>query len=287
MLTHLIAAAGLLLGTATDIDHREVPDWINYTLITAGLILASITALHQLHWQPIITSLLGLAAGYLLGALMYYTGQWGGGDAKMLMGLGALLGIPAAYLFGDAQTPLLIYFLIALVFAGAAYGMLWMLILFIRQRKKVLPALKNKLSEPWMHTTRKISITTLLALLVITLVWTNIYLVLILVLAAISYTTLLLALAVKAIEETCFIKQQPVDKLVIGDWIVKDVKKNNQTIIPADNTGLTHQQLQQLKKHDITEVTIKEGIPFVPSFLLAYAAAYIWWSSEAGIIFWI
>ena len=287
MLSELLALSGLLIGTATDMDHREVPDWVNYTMVFAGVLIAAILSAAIISWQPLIASLTGLALGYLLGAAMYYTGQWGGGDAKMLMGLGALLGVPTSFLVGASTTPLFIYFLIAAVFAGAAYGMIWMAVLFITKRAIAWPALKKKLRTQQTLKIRKLAASTLLILALITLIYTHVYTLLILVLAAISYLTFYLSLAAKTIEETCFVKKQPVKDLVVGDWILKDVKKNNQTIIKADNTGLTEKQLAKLKKHDIKTVTIKEGIPFVPSFLAAYLAAYWWWSSELGLLFWI
>lgn len=218
---------------------------------------------------------------------MYYTGQWGGGDAKMLMGLGALLGVPLSFFTGQTNTPLLIYFLITVVFAGAAYGMTWMAVLFVTRRKTVLPALKKKLHEPKMLKTRKLSIATLLLLAITAIAWTNIYSLALLSIAAISYLTLYAALAAKTIEQTCFVKDQPVNKLVVGDWVVEAVKHNKKVLVPASNTGLTAEQLEALKNSPIKKVTIKEGIPFVPSFLIAYAAAYYWHYTQAGLLFWI
>lgn len=287
MLAQILALVGILIGTATDIHHREVPDWVNYTMILAGLGLASAASIHEASSNPLLASGAGLAIGYLVGALMYYTGQWGGGDAKMLMGLGALLGAPISFFTGDTSAPLLIYFLITVVFAGAAYGMTWMTVLFVTQRKTVLPALKKKLREPTMLKTRKVAITALLLLVITTLVWTNIYMIAALTIAAISYLTLYASLAAKTIEETCFVKDQPVNKLVVGDWVVEAVKHNKKVLVPASNTGLTPQQLEALKKSPIKKVRIKEGIPFVPSFLIAYVAAYYWHYTQAGLLFWI
>jgi len=42
---------------------------------------------------------------------------------------------------------------------------------------------------------------------------------------------------------------------------------------PGD-LGITNQQIALLKQHGIKHVVVKEGIPFVPSFLIAYVALW-------------
>src|SRR3989338_201636 len=85
----------LALGWAsyTDFKTREVPDWLNFSLVASGIGINLIFSLVFLDFSYIANSLLGFGLFFLLGMLMFYTGQWGGGDSKMLMGLGALLGL--------------------------------------------------------------------------------------------------------------------------------------------------------------------------------------------------
>ena len=57
------------------------------------------------------------------------------------------------------------------------------------------------------------------------------------------------------------------NKLCEGDWLVKDVKVGKKTI-KADWDGLSLEDIK-IMKH-LRRVKIKEGLPFVPAFLIAF-----------------
>ena len=72
--------------------------------------------------------------------------------------------------------------------------------------------------------------------------------------------------ALKAVENTVMYKTIPVNRITEGDWIVdKAVRKR----FHIPQWGIEKSQIDQLKKSHIKNIKIKEGIPFVPSFLLA------------------
>ena len=122
---HSISVIGLIIGTKTDLEKREVPDFLNFVLIAFGIAIGATTSVITWTIWPLLSAIGGLLIGYLIGALMYYTGQWGGGDAKMLMGLGALQGVaiigPASLWQG--QFPLFFTTVITIFIAGAIYGL--------------------------------------------------------------------------------------------------------------------------------------------------------------------
>jgi hypothetical protein len=66
------------------------------------------------------------------------------------------------------------------------------------------------------------------------------------------------------------------DELETGDWVLEDIKVGKKIIISKDNPGLTRSQIKQLedlyKKKKIQKILIKDGIPFLPVFFLAYLA---------------
>src|SRR3990172_8542318 len=117
----IIIASLFVLAVASYVDLRilEVPDWLNYAGIAAGIGIHLIFSLQQWSWWPIASSGIGLAIAFALACLMFYTGQWGGGDAKLLMAMGALVGFEADKFSFGAN------FLINLVFIGGAWGMIW------------------------------------------------------------------------------------------------------------------------------------------------------------------
>src|SRR3989338_4524042 len=92
MFLSLTAGILLFVATITDWRTREVPDWINYTGITIGIGVRSIWTVNAGDWTVFGAGISGLLLMYLIGALMYYTGQWGGGDSKAGMAIGAIVG---------------------------------------------------------------------------------------------------------------------------------------------------------------------------------------------------
>ena len=79
----------------------------------------------------------------------------------------------------------------------------------------------------------------------------------------------------KTIEKSCLIKNMNIENLTEGDWLAKDVKSNNKVILSKRITEIEKKHIQLLKKHKIKKVLIKQGIPFIPSFLLSVIISLI------------
>ncbi|MBI2574772.1 hypothetical protein HYV82_02720 [Candidatus Woesearchaeota archaeon] len=64
------------------------------------------------------------------------------------------------------------------------------------------------------------------------------------------------------------------EKLTEGDWIAKDIYVGGKYVCGPKDLGIEKSQIRQLLKYrhlgKIKKVLIKEGIPFVPSFLIAF-----------------
>ena len=65
------------------------------------------------------------------------------------------------------------------------------------------------------------------------------------------------------------IKEINTNKLTEGDWIYKPVYYKNRLLISRKNPGITKKDIILLKKYKIRNVIIKEGVPFVPAFLIS------------------
>ncbi len=81
---------GLVLIAAAlwDVGTRTIPDAFPLVLLAWALI-ARLTGLQRPEWDD---ALLGLGLGFLIGFLFFSLGVMGGGDGKLLAGLGAVLG---------------------------------------------------------------------------------------------------------------------------------------------------------------------------------------------------
>jgi len=92
--------------------------------------------------------------------------------------------------------------------------------------------------------------------------------------AFVSILTLYLWVAVKSVENSCMLKYVKPMQLTEGDWIAKDIKIGGKYITGPKDLGIEKKNIRKLvefyKKGKIKKVLIKEGIPFVPSFLAGW-----------------
>ena len=246
----------LLIGSYTDIKTREVPDWLSYGLIFSAFAISAIFSL-ELGWQLFLSSLLGFAVCFLIALAFYYSHQWGGGDAKLLMGMGAVIGI--AFPFSEQSFSLLFFFL-ALLFLGAIYGLLWMIVLAIL-RKTFWAEFKAEIRE--QKKTHYVLLAATLILLIPSIVY-PLFLPLLVFPLGIFY----LFIFVNLVERNCFIKRIPVERLTPGDWLAEDVKLHGKVFMQKKT--LDEKDLVKIKETALKHVIIKEGVPFIPAFLLAY-----------------
>ncbi len=342
----LVALAGTIIATATDIKWREVPDWLSYALVALGILFAftadyvhgtlhplwgaacamvsllivvlafdvseqlskkinawpawatyainalaiiagSIVASMAYRHTPLVgAATFGVVVGYTVGAMLYFAGQWGGGDAKLLIGLGALITFPptiagisiSSILQGEAAWPTLLIFLGWLLVCGAVYGLVWMLVLIAMNWKRFKSPFHQALkAKRWLRWTILSADAILLALCIVWMLraqWAIASLTLLL--ALVLYGAFYLSVAVRVAEEQFMRKRVLPIQLTEGDWVLDGAKVGSRWIIPKDNLGATNEQIAQLQKiAPKLTVTIKEGIPFVPSFLAALLILFL------------
>lgn len=276
-----ISLAVLIAGSVTDLQRREVPDWINYGLLFFALTFSTITSIILKDYTIILSSLFGLGVFYALAALMFYTGQWGGGDSKMLLAMGAMIGLPIYWpikqlIYNYIQNPpFMIVFGIMILIAGAAYGVIWTTALVFLNFKNFKKDFTVRMQEPLA---KKLRIACLIIIIILSVLafLSDDFLVRmgLIFIAIVLPTTLYLFIAIKSIETVCMIKKTSPLKLVEGDWISEDVIIEGKTIARKKDLGLEKKQIETIielfKKKKIKYVKVKEGIPFVPSFLIAF-----------------
>lgn len=214
---------GLLYGTVTDLKRREVPDWLNFSLIGAGLGLALLDAASAATFKPLFASAIGLLLGILIGYAMFYAGQWGGGDAKLIMGLGALMGLwwqP----FTLKHLPLFITFLVNTVLVGATYGLAWMLVMIAKKRRAFKKAFHEFMGQEGMTAKRVVIIATTAALIILAFIVQQPVMRIVLVLLAIAVFFLFyLWVLSKVVEQACMTTTRATKLLTEGDWVIQPI----------------------------------------------------------------
>ena len=276
VITYTLSFLALFIGTITDLKTREVPDWLNYGLVISGIGLNLLFSVIYLNSYFIINSIVGLAIFFGIAYIMFYAGQWGGGDSKMIMGLGAIIGIDVSLI----KSQFLFGFFINALLIGAIYGLLWSIFLVFKNKQRFLKEFREILLEKNIVKTKKFMLLILVLLLILFFLIQVYYIkILILSIAFLILTSFYLWIFVKAIEKSAMHKLVEPTKLTEGDWIAKDVVVDGKYITGPKDLGISKNQIKKLiqlhKQKKVKKILIKEGIPFVPSFFIAFVVTLV------------
>ncbi|MFH1500327.1 MAG: A24 family peptidase [archaeon] len=263
----VIAAIWIIAASISDIRKREVPNWINFSLIAVGLAYRVLFSLINNDFNFFLQGVLGMAIFVGLGYAFYYGRVFAGGDAKLLMALGPIL--PFSEMF-KVNVGIFLIFVFLLLLSGSFYGIIFSFFISFRNRKKFVKEFKRnfKKNKPMFYVFLVIAITAFAAAFYLNEA-------LIFLLGAVILLFPVLFIYARSIEESSMIKSVEARKLVEGDWLYKQVKIGKKTIKPSWQ-GLSLQEIKLLRKAK-KKVLVKEGIPFVPSFLIAFLLLiYLW-----------
>ena len=254
----ILALTALIIGSYTDFKIREIADWISFGLVFSALGVRLISSLVTKNPFIFVEGL--WAAGLMFGvsAILFYTGQWGGGDAKLLIGMGAIIGIPLPY-FNSLKTILysnLVLFFFAIIFCGAIFSLLFSVYLIIINYKKfkkefIVQKPKNKL-----YKISKIFSAAFLLFSTYLLIFIDAYIGITAMLFSVMFFCLgLISVILKAVENSSMIIPHKAKDLVEGDWIDEPILLNNKTILKKK--VITLKDLILIQKHNFDNVKLK------------------------------
>jgi prepilin peptidase CpaA len=89
LLTLMPMLALLIYAAAQDLRTRRIRNWLTLCLVITGIAHSLMSS----HSVPLSDSLLGTLAGFGLPLTLFVLGALGGGDVKLLAGVGAWLGV--------------------------------------------------------------------------------------------------------------------------------------------------------------------------------------------------
>ncbi len=289
-IAYLASFAVLLAGSITDLKTREVPDFVNYGFIISGASLSLLFSIIYSDYSFIINSAIGLLVFFGIAYIMFYAGQWGGGDSKMLMGIAAMIGIDIFF----RKEQFLLGFLINVLLVGAVYGLIWSAFLAFKNRKTFRKELEKILSQNNVVRIKRILLIAMLALSALLFAayeksfFDKKGFFLLLSLAFLVLTTFYLWVFVRAIEKSAMYKLVEPSILTEGDWIVNDVYVGGKYVCGPKDLGIEKNQIKKLvdfhKRGKVGKILIKEGIPFVPSFLIAFAVTLFFGNAMMWIV---
>ncbi len=253
-----------------DLRTREVANWLSFSLITFSLAYRMFYSAIFNNWNFFLFGLVGFGAFYLVALTFYYGGIFGGGDAKLLMGIGTLLPVvnlsnTIFYLGG---------FIFLLFLFGSVYSLAYSVFLVGKNREQFKASFFTCMKK---YKSLLISSIFVLAILSIFLsFYLSIYFTIFF--SILFLATPFLFIYLRALEESCMIKLIAPKNLSVGDWLAKNVFVRNRWIKKSAH-GLSIEDIRTLRRAR-KKVMIKEGIPFVPAFfislsIMGFAAAIL------------
>lgn len=254
----------LLISTITDIKYREVPDWLSYAAIAAGFGSRFIWGAYSWDYHPILDGAVGFSVFFILACALYYLGQWGGGDSKLLMAIGVCLGLNLD------MNHIILAFVINAVWLGGLYGLFWSVYLALKNWIKFKAEYAHQLKQHKF--VRFIPLAVLLTIVILSFVLdiSPVLEAMLIFLVLIVPLMFYVSVFVRVVELVAMRKLVSPNEITEGDWVVNDIVVNKKHLAGPKDLGISLKQIAELKKYHIRRVLIKVGIPFVPALLLAY-----------------
>lgn len=255
-----LAGVAVLFATVQDFRRREVADWLNFSFIAFALAYRAFYSAYSSDWMFLVNGVIGFGIFFALANLFYYGRVFAGGDAKLLMGFGAVLPFENwndfAYLSFMA--------ILVLFVLGAIYSMIYTIYIAVKNKKKFAREFSNELKR--IIKKRYVIVLALLFLLICLVVG---YLIGWLVLWSIPslFALWILFVYLRAVDK-CMIKLKNPGELQEGDWLKEEVIIGKK-VIKKSIHGLSIEDIKMLKRAG-KKVLIKDGIPFTPAFLASW-----------------
>ncbi|RMD67667.1 prepilin peptidase [Candidatus Pacearchaeota archaeon] len=253
-----------------DIKRKEIENWLNFSLLGFLLAYRAFYAVQNSQAQFFFLGVGGVIFTTIVANALYYTRTFGGGDAKLLIALGAMLP-------GENVGELLTYgagFVVTLLFIGFLYTLFFSTFIALNSRKRFMKNLRDEWGKRPYAT--PLGIFGLLALLFFFVAsflgWSVQQRALSLAISLLLFSPWLYLYA-KALERTMVLSLHP-RKLVEGDWLAEEVRIGRR-VIGRSVHGLNKDEIKLLVKRG-KKVRVINGVPFAPVFfvavlLLAYA----------------
>jgi Flp pilus assembly protein protease CpaA len=260
----VLALIWIIFASISDLKKREVANWLNFSLIIFAMSfrffydLFTIEEINFMNFTFFIQGLIGLAIFFVLGNLFYYCRLFAGGDAKLLIALGSIL--PFYSTFYD-NLFIFINFLILFLLSGMVYGIFWSLFLTIKNYKDFKKSYKRfflKYKKIFFY----------FFVFGISLIFLSFFNLIFLFYGILFIIIIFLYSYAKAIDESCMIKEINTSNLTEGDWLYKEIKIGNKNLKPSWE-GLNKKDINLIQKN-YKNVKIREGIPYIPVFLISF-----------------
>jgi uncharacterized membrane protein len=201
--------------------------------------------------------------------------MFGGGDAKLMYAFGPLLAFSESFSF---NAKIFMSFIFIFFLVGAIYGLIGSFILMFRNFRKF----KKEFVKQFKKFNKLALIVMALALILMAFGFFSIneffYL------GVLIFLMPVLFLFSKAIDETEMVKFVSVDKLREGDLLYQNVKIGK-NVVKMDWEGLEKSEIEKIKRYH-KKIKIREGLAYVPVFLISFIVLIYFVNSGLWNSFW-
>ena len=272
----VLASAWILFASIQDLRKREVANWVSFSLAIFALGFRFFYSLFydSAGWGFFIQGVIGLGIFIILGNVLYYGRMFAGGDAKLMMAFGDVLGFSESFF---VNLKIYVTFIFLFLLAGALYGLVATLRLSMKNFKAFKKDFIKRLSK------NKISLMIIMAIgvgIIIFGLFESIFVPFGILVFVFPY----LYFYARSVDQTCMVREVKVSEISEGEWLAQSVKVGNKTILSKWD-GLSLEELRLIRKKYKT-IKIKQGIPFVPVFLIAFLVLIYLWQSGLWNAFW-
>lgn len=256
----------ILFAVFSDIKVSEIPDWLSISLVVFALAGRFFYGLFMgdpetgsVDFTWFYQGLIGLGVFFILGNILYLGRMFAGGDAKLMMSLGAVLPLTPSFM---ENIDITIVFFVLFIFCGAVYGILSTGVLAFSNRKKFVKGFK-KLFKKHKNKVWGVEFFALFLMAIgfseITVFYFGIFI------FVIPY----FYLTARVVDEHFMVKKIKPSELQEGDWLYREVAIGKNKKVKPSWEGLSKKDIEKLKKRG-KKVLVRRGIPFSPVFLVAF-----------------
>jgi Flp pilus assembly protein protease CpaA len=249
-----LVLSGIIIATLQDLKRREVDDWLNLFILFSGIVFIFYRAIFEKNVSLVFQLGFSLVIMFVIINLLYYSRIFAGGDAKLLMAMTPFF-IGAKFSLTMLNVGM---FLLFLFFFGSLYGIIYSLFLYFRCFRSV----NSEIAKKFSNVSMKYYI--LVAILFLVLSFFDLIFLVFVILVLLFPVMHVFAVA---LESVCMVRIVSSRDLREGDWLVKDIRVGKK-VVKSDWDGISASDIKLLQRKK--KVLIKDGLPFVPAFLIAF-----------------
>lgn len=256
---YALALMYIIFAVIQDLKTREIANWLNFSLIVFALGFRFFFSLfNETNFSFFYNGLIGLGIFFALGNLFYYGKIFAGGDAKLMISLGAIIPIYPNWIM---NIPLFLNFILIFLLVGFVYILATSTYLCVKHFKAFKKEFKKQLKK------NKKLLVIIMGVNILFLI-TGFFEPLFFVISILSFFSFYLYLYSKSIDEVCMIRTIQSIHLKEGDWLYHNLNLGDKILKPNWD-GLSKKEIKEIIKY-YKKVKIRQGIPFSPNFLISF-----------------